>query len=260
MKAKYTIVLAEEATQIYRDTRYGDLISFEEDIARISAVVLVIAESAGSLAELGAFSSNDTIRSRLRVIIPTHHEVEESFVRYGPVERIKRIDRSHLGVYPWKTHKKGGLNVSSAKPHYKEIVKFISDHIKSVSDTTLYSRLDDDRLFFIIYWIIHISLAISPKLLYGCVKSIEPSALDHEIRNKIYCMQLAQWVGMEAYSGKDYFYAMHDEEPFSYKYKDGTSDTSYDRRKLAVQEGLRKAENLPLHIRKVAAAARVASL
>ncbi|WP_204275442.1 retron St85 family effector protein, partial [Enterobacter hormaechei] len=86
---KYSIVLAEEANQIYRDTEYSDLITFEEDIARIAAVVLVIAESAGSLAELGAFTANDTIRQALRVVIPDHHETAESFVRYGPIERLK---------------------------------------------------------------------------------------------------------------------------------------------------------------------------
>ena len=89
MHTRYSIVLAEEANQLYRDTDYSDLITFEEDIARIAAVVLVIAESAGSLAELGAFTANDTIRQALRVVIPSHHETQESFVRYGPIQRLK---------------------------------------------------------------------------------------------------------------------------------------------------------------------------
>jgi hypothetical protein len=49
------IILAEQANQLYRDTSYYDLITFEEDIARISAMVLLIAESPGSLAELEHF-------------------------------------------------------------------------------------------------------------------------------------------------------------------------------------------------------------
>jgi hypothetical protein len=62
---RYNIVLAEKATQLFRDSEYDDLISFEEDVARIAAVVLVIAESPGSLAELGAFTANDTIKNEL---------------------------------------------------------------------------------------------------------------------------------------------------------------------------------------------------
>ncbi|WP_315716472.1 MULTISPECIES: retron St85 family effector protein [unclassified Bradyrhizobium] len=98
---RYDIVLAEKATQLFRDSAYNDLISFEEDIARIASVVLVIAESPGSLAELGAFTANDTIRNALRVVIQNQHEVAESFVRYGPIERIKKAKRANLAVYPW---------------------------------------------------------------------------------------------------------------------------------------------------------------
>jgi hypothetical protein len=54
-RLKGEVVLAEKANQLYRETKYTDLISFEEDIARIASLVLVIAESPGSLAELGAF-------------------------------------------------------------------------------------------------------------------------------------------------------------------------------------------------------------
>ncbi|WP_204281408.1 retron St85 family effector protein, partial [Moraxella catarrhalis] len=127
---------------------YSDLITFEEDIARIAAVVLVIAESAGSLAELGAFTANDTIRQALRVVIPDHHETAESFVRYGPIERLKNERRENLGVYPWKEHANGRLNVSSVKPHYKEIVTFINQHLDSIAKSTLYSKLDSSKLFY----------------------------------------------------------------------------------------------------------------
>jgi hypothetical protein len=101
---RYNVVLAEKATQLFRDSAYDDLISFEEDIARIASVVLVIAESPGSLAELGAFTANETIRNALRVVIQQRHEVAESFVRYGPIQRIKNAKRANLAVYPWRVH------------------------------------------------------------------------------------------------------------------------------------------------------------
>jgi hypothetical protein len=64
-RLKGHVILAEAANQLYRDTDYHDLITFEEDIAKISAMVLVVAESAGSLAELGAFASNDITKQSL---------------------------------------------------------------------------------------------------------------------------------------------------------------------------------------------------
>lgn len=82
---RHPIVLAESAQQLYRETSYSDLITFEEDIAKIASVVLVVSESAGALAELGAFASTAPIREALRVIISEDHEQEESFVRFGPI-------------------------------------------------------------------------------------------------------------------------------------------------------------------------------
>lgn len=127
------IVLAEAAQQLYRDTKYPDLITFGEDIARVASLVLVITESPGSLAELGAFASERIIRDALRVIISEEHFENESFVRYGPVQRIENIDRSRIATFPWKTHKKNGRIVkSTARHHFGEIAQFINDRIREI--------------------------------------------------------------------------------------------------------------------------------
>lgn len=259
IRTKYDIVLAEEATQIYRDTAYSDLITFEEDIARIASVVLFIAESAGSLAELGSFTTNDTIRKALRVVLPSHHETAESFVRYGPVQRLKNEGRTNLGIYPWKMHQSGGLNVSSVKPHYKEIVKFINSHLEAVPKSYQFSKLSEDKLFYIIYWIVNQCLVITPSLLSQVVSSIEPSATAGDVRNKIYCMQIANWIKRESYSGDDYFYAVFDDDPFDYSYKAGVIETSAVRRKIQIQAELKKIISVPSYVTKVAAKARVAA-
>ncbi len=96
-RVKASIVLAELATQLYRDTNYDDLITFEEDIARIAAMVLLVAESAGSLAELGSFTSIEPIRKNLAVLMQTKHEGDESFVRYGPIKRLMDEDDRRVG-------------------------------------------------------------------------------------------------------------------------------------------------------------------
>lgn len=206
MRTRHEIVLAEKASQLYRDTSYEDLISFEEDIARIAAVVLVIPESAGSLAELGAFASNETIRKALRVMIQQKLAAEESFIRYGPVERVKKTKRAYLGVYPWSAHTNGELNVSSVQPHYTEIIKFINDHLDSVPQSTSFTKLHCSKLFYIIYWVVFLSLAVEETRLRRYVVSLVPAASDDDIDNKLYCMELAGWIERLSYSGKDYFF------------------------------------------------------
>lgn len=259
LSARYNVVLAELATQLYRDGGYTDLISFEEDIARIASVVLVIAESAGSLAELGAFTANETIQKSLRVVIREHFEQSESFVRFGPVERIRRARRANIAVYPWLTHSNGTLNVKSTQPHYREIVRFVHDHFAAVPASTSFEKLGEAQLFYIIYWIIHLSLAVSSTVLNSYVRQIVPSATDEAIWRKLYCMKLAGWVAQLAYSSEEYFWALNDSDPLEYVLRPGVVDRSSSfRRKLIVTAAMRKAERLPPYVVKEASKPRVA--
>ncbi len=175
LKLHHPIILAEGAVELYRKTHYHDLISFEEDLARIASVVLVIVESPGSFAELGAFASNDTIRKALKVIIQEEYETAESFVRYGPVERVSKAQRSDLGVYPWRM-RAGKLVVRSTISHYSHIKKFFNLHLDSTPRSMSFGSLEDAKLFYIIYWAVFVCLAVSPGRLFAYVQLIEPTA------------------------------------------------------------------------------------
>lgn len=256
LRAPYPIILAEAATQLYRDTSYHDLISFEEDIARIASVVMVIAESAGSLAELGAFASNDAIRPSLRVVLPQHHATANSFVRWGPVERVRKQTRKSLWVFPWRTHANGRLVISSTRPHYASIKGLIKKNIESTPASVLFCQLGAAQSFYIIYWVIFLALAITPTRLYESVKRL--TALnDLEIRNKVYCMELAGWVKTMPYGDTDYFYTAMARDPFDYRFKVGVTDKDSVRRKFAVTSAFRRADAVPPPVLRHIAAARL---
>jgi hypothetical protein len=161
------VVLAEEARDLYRSTKYRDLISFEEDIARIASLVLVIPESPGSLAELGAFATNEVIRQTLCVIMQERFANDESFIRLGPVENIiQNQGRDFVGFYPWRVNDTSyRISVRSISPHYRAVVDFINNHLNRVPASTLFHRTKELILFFIIYWIINILVAVSSSVL-----------------------------------------------------------------------------------------------
>ena len=93
-------VYAESATQLYRDSKYKDLIAFEEDIAQISDIVLIIGESAGS---------------GHRIIAQPARELK-SIQRYVMSETLARL-RIHSIAMAYKA----GKNISdNAAPHAKK--------------------------------------------------------------------------------------------------------------------------------------------
>lgn len=245
-RIKGNVILAERATQLYRETHYSDLISFEEDIARIASLVLVIPESPGSLAELGAFATDDTIRYALRVIMQDKYENDESFIRRGPIERlIVKHDRDHVGFYPWRINKTQHIVLRSISPHYRVILKFINDHIGRLPISMSFPSNAALRLFFVIYWAIYLFIAASPTVLYESVIDLLPGTTREDIRNKIYCMMLAGWVKKFPYSGKDYYYVTSGEDPFKYSYLRTATVRDTLRRKADIAVSLKRIETIP---------------
>lgn len=219
--------------------------------------MLVIPESPGSLAELGSFAANDTIRRALRVIIQDRYANSESFVRYGPIQKIIRTySRDHIGVYPWRTNSSNYPVVRSIRPHYRAIVDFINDHLHRVHASTVFPPAHEHQIFCVIYWIIYLFLAVSANALEQCVIALMPTVTASEINNKIYCMILAGWVQKFSYSSKDYYYATLDDDPFAYSYKPGTSVRDTLRRKAEISVAVRAFENVPHPVIRRASAIR----
>jgi hypothetical protein len=65
-------------------------LEMEGELAKFADMVLVIVESAGTFAELGAFSLNDTLRAKMLAIVDVKHQAEESFIMTGPVRWLDR--------------------------------------------------------------------------------------------------------------------------------------------------------------------------
>jgi hypothetical protein len=104
---KYEIVLAEEAKPLTSEAGYNNLLTFEADIAQVVGLILLFVESAGSLAELGAFAALPTVSPRLLAVVDEFHYNQSSFVRHGPLqylevtqgeEAIISLDRAHVGI------------------------------------------------------------------------------------------------------------------------------------------------------------------
>lgn len=248
-RLKARVVLAEEANQLYRDTEYSDLITFEEDIAHLSSVVLIIAESAGSLAELGAFATSDQIRPALSVIMTTEHFGNESFVRFGPVQKVMIEDEARVAAFPWRTRKGGEIIKSSIRNHFQQIQTFINGRITSRPAEFLLRDSGALRHFLMILWLIHLSKSIGISDLLRYLNSIGITHSQKELKNKLYCMKIAGWIDKYIYSNKDYWHPLTDRDPISrYRYKANISEKDTARRKLEVAEALRRDLRPPKHV------------
>ena len=76
-----------------------DIFSFEKMLADISQKIIVVAESAGSFCELGAFAMDNNCMNKTIVINEDKKEYKDSFVTNGPIKMLENRDERNVILY-----------------------------------------------------------------------------------------------------------------------------------------------------------------
>ena len=98
----YEIFRPEEITTWQFDAVFKNLMDFEKDLASICSLVVIILESAGAIAELGAFSQLVDLSKKLIVIRSDDYSNDSSFINLGILRYIRAVHPTSIKSYPWK--------------------------------------------------------------------------------------------------------------------------------------------------------------
>lgn len=94
---QYDIIYPED---IFEELLYGlhtnDLLSLENLLAESVDAVVIIPESPGSFAELGAFANDEKLRNKLICIIDKNYKKDKSFINQGPLKLVKKTNKHAL--------------------------------------------------------------------------------------------------------------------------------------------------------------------
>ena len=102
-QTNFEVFRPEEITDWQTDAIYKNLLDFEQDLASICTLVVIVLESPGSIAELGAFSQFEELRDRLTVFAPSNMD-PESFIELGILRYIEKESSSRVKRYPWNPY------------------------------------------------------------------------------------------------------------------------------------------------------------
>jgi len=95
------IRVAEDYKDWSRESLYVDLISFETHLAELSSVIVLVLESAGSIAELGLFSAIEAFRRKLLVFFEAGFYQDDSFIRLGPIDFLEKTHENIAECHRW---------------------------------------------------------------------------------------------------------------------------------------------------------------
>jgi hypothetical protein len=101
----FEVFLPEDIKSWLEDRVYTNLLSFESDLASICSLVVIVLESAGAIAELGAFSQFEDLSKKLIVIRSNDFINDPSFINLGVLRHISERNTSSIKNYPWDVEK-----------------------------------------------------------------------------------------------------------------------------------------------------------
>lgn len=127
----YKYVLAESAMN-WPDAKSftSDFLELEEYFAAVAKLILIVSESPGAFAEMGAFVSDKKIKTRVLIVTQESHYKAHSFIRYGVIQHLqgKSLDpTSQICVIPDITP----LRKKELLAHKQEILEAVEDSIQS---------------------------------------------------------------------------------------------------------------------------------
>ena len=147
-------VLAEVIADDFDQRLYDDLISLETDVANISSAIVLVCESPGSIAELGAFSQVPDISSKLLAFVERTLYQKKSFIRDGPVRYLENQNEDSAQELPWSVNKKSRIDPSISSQD-ESIRTSIASFVRRQPRTQQFAVTNRGHIILLICGIIH---------------------------------------------------------------------------------------------------------
>lgn len=206
------IVRAEIFKDYLSGDKYYDLLTFEDDIAKISSLIVIFLESPGSIAELGIFCNMGEVNRKLIVFVPQQKVLKKrSFIYLGPLTYIKGIDDNAYKTYPWPED-----DSDEDYEHIELIVDDISEILKKANDTKGFKPDNNGHLAFLIHDIISIAQPIRFTEIGQTLSAVGVIIEDKLLRRLLYLLKCLQLIDSMEYSNLDYYYPLTDRKGITF--------------------------------------------
>lgn len=198
----YEIFRPEEIDNWQADGVFKNLMDFESDLASICSLIVVILESEGAIAELGAFSQLGDFKKKLVVIVSDEYADRDSFINLGILRYILRDHETGVKRYPW--------DVKSPKEATDDVVSDMIEDIKEELDGQQKSQIlkifSEAHLMVIIYELTRLFVALKEIEIIDAISILGYEIKKDNLRRKLFLLERFDFVKKISYSDS-HFYA-----------------------------------------------------
>jgi len=205
------IKLAEEINDWFKDATYSDLVRFEEHLASLSSLIVLVVESGGAIAELGVFSSIEKFSDRLLTLVANSHYEQDSFIRLGPVQKLKNIDEDRVLVYDWIERDHLGRDRTNLSllgaDDVRGAVGIIRDNLSVGSSEKSFKWGDSLHVMLLICELCDLFGALAIREIDGYLKDLGGPVTQQDLKQYLFLLERCQLIWSKARSNKTYYYA-----------------------------------------------------
>jgi hypothetical protein len=202
----YELFRPEEITNWQDDGIYQNLMDFEKDLASICTLVVIILESEGSIAELGAFSQLPDLSKKLIVIKSSEFSVP-SFINYGILRYLTNENESCVKTYPWNIT--DPLSVS--EDIIEDTIKDIQEELAKLKKTGVFKLRNHSHIIILICEIINLFVALKEKEILNYLRRFNVDIDPKELKSKLFLLERFNIIRIAEYSDSKFYLSGKDE-------------------------------------------------
>lgn len=183
-------------------TGYSNLADFENDIASLASVIVVILESPGALAELGLFFANPELRRKMVVVVHRAHHASESFIKFGLLSPLETERQESVLVYEIDNKKIDEIE----KDEVKEIVDDVFSINEKLDKTSLFNLNNRGHLIFLIFQIIDLFSILTFAEIELYINTLGATMRKKEITSGLYILRKFNLIEEEKRSSQVFYF------------------------------------------------------
>jgi hypothetical protein len=204
----YEIFRPEEITSWQADGVFKNLMTFEADLASICSLVVIVLESPGSLAELGAFSQLPDLSKKIIVIRSSDFQDDTSFINLGILRYIAESHESSIKSYPWNI-----LNPQSiTEEMIDDVISDIKFELSELKKSEVFKPCQSSHIVVLICEIINYFTALKEHEIFEYLTIVGTKINKDELRCKLFLLEKFKLINKIGYS--DSIFYMRSQEKY----------------------------------------------
>ena len=223
------IVVAETFSKWLEFDTYNDLITFERHLAGVANVIPIIVESPGAIAELGAFSQENSIKEKLFVFRREKFADEQSFINFGLLKFVAEADEERVQTYPWLVASEAAPGTENQigttnAPIVSDVANHIAERVKeNAQKSHKFQKENPGDVMILIEDLIKLMIGLKITEIVTFLTKIGIEIEQKTVAQYLFLLRNLNIVGEKHYGSRFYFSKQIWKTHVEYAFKDGVA-------------------------------------